>query len=162
MDDETMELLYRAAKVNVAIRNRYEVVKTQNPGARYFTYVLLLQSGRFYVGSTDNCFTRLLDHFSGTGNSAAWVREWGPPVRVLELMKNSRPDDEEYKYMEYATMFGWEAVRGGGHCKVIMSRPPPSLDTFARDDRRFEHMSRQEIDDIMEKIGALIRDSSKF
>ena len=150
-------LLYRAAAVSVALRRRYAMIK-DDPEARYFVYVLLLQSGKLYVGSTNNPYTRFLDHFTMLPTSAAWVKEWGPPVRVVELLRNCRADDEQYKYLEYASMFGWESVRGGGSCKVIMSRPPAGLAEFDRDpSRRFECVPRAEIDLIVRNVEALAR-----
>lgn len=146
-DEELSALLFRAATLAIAIRRRYEVLRVES---RYFVYVLLLQQGKLYVGSTNNPYTRLYDHYFTTSSSAAWVREWGPPVRVVELLRNCRDDDEQYKYMEYASMFGWENVRGGSSCRVIMDRPPPGLATFERDfSRTFEHVPRTEIEQLV-------------
>jgi hypothetical protein len=156
-DVSLMAVLYRAAAINIAVRRRYTAIK-DDPDARYFVYVLLLQSGKLYVGSTNNPYTRFLDHFLVTPSSAAWVREWGPPVRVVELLQNCRADDEQYKYYEYASMFGWENVRGGTNCRVIMPRPPPGLDAFERDPmRKFEFVPRAEIDCIVRDAMALGR-----
>lgn len=150
-------LLYRAASISVALRRRYAMIK-DDPEARYYVYVLLLQSGKLYVGSTDNPYTRFLDHFLTLPSSAAWVKEWGPPIRVVELLRNCRADDEQYKYMEYASMFGWENVRGGGCCKVIMSSAPNGLDQFERDPaRKFEHVPRAEVDTIVRTVEGLAR-----
>ena len=94
MPDADMMLLYEAALLAAAIRHMYLGVKA-HLSARYFTYVLLLQQGKIYVGSTDNIYTRLADHFSGSPSSALWVKEYGPVVRVVEICKNCRAEDEQ-------------------------------------------------------------------
>jgi len=155
--DSLHALLYKTAALNVALRRRYAAIK-DDPEARYFVYVLLLQSGKLYVGSTDNPYTRFLDHFLMSPSSAAWVKEWGPPIRVIELLKNCRADDEQYKYLEYSSMFGWENVRGGGSCRVIMSNPPNGLLNFERDpSRTFDFVSRADIESIVRDARALAR-----
>ena len=146
-----MGLLHEAAVLASAIQGMYRKVK-DHPTARYFVYVLLLQEGKLYVGSSDNIYTRLRDHFTSSSNSAAWVREWGPPLRVVEIIRNATPDDEHYKYTEYAEKFGWDSVRGGGCCRVLMSHEPPSVRSFTRRLGPFDHLTRLEIDDIVEKV----------
>jgi hypothetical protein len=153
--DVDMDLLYEAAVLAAAIRGMYAQVKT-HPNARYFVYVLLLQHGKLYVGSTDNPYVRLADHFACSPSSAAWVREWGPPVRVIEMVRDATLDDEHYKYAEYADKFGWDAVRGGGCCRVMMSHEPPSVKMFARrPNDSFQYLSRAEINDIVSKVTQL-------
>lgn len=146
-----MSLLHRSFLVTVAIRGMYERIK-RNPAGRFFVYVLLLQEGKFYVGSTDNPYSRLWDHFRCSSNSALWVREWGPPVRVVEIARNCSPEDEHYKYAEYADKFGWMNVRGGGCCRLVMSREPSSVARFARKPDTLEYLTRAEIDDLVAKI----------
>jgi len=150
-DDVDMMMLYDAAVLAAAIRTMYARVKRHH-SARYFVYVLMLQEGRFYVGSTDNPYVRFADHFACNSSSAAWVREWGPPVRVVEVLRNTSPEDEHYKYTEYAEKFGWDAVRGGGCCRVLMSHEPPSVRSFTRRAEPFEYLTRSEIDDLVEKV----------
>ena len=154
MPDADMMLLYEAALLGAAIRQMYLNVKT-NPSGRYFTYVLLLQEGKIYVGSTDNVYTRLADHFSGSPSSALWVKEYGPVVRVIEICKNCRAEDEQYKFTEYADKFGFENVRGGGCCRLLVSQEPPSVTNFARKPDDFEYLSRAEIDDVVHKVKTL-------
>ncbi len=153
--DAPMDLLYNAAVIASTIRATYHKIKS-HPTARYFVYVLLLQDGKFYVGSTDNPYMRFVDHFMCSNNSAAWVREWGPPIRVVEMIKNASGEDEHYKYAEYAEKFGWDNVRGGGCCRMFMHREPPSVTTFTRKAEAFEYMSRTEIDDIVSKVNCLV------
>jgi hypothetical protein len=151
-----MALLHEAAVLASAIRGAYRVAKSHGSTTRYFVYVLLLQSGKLYVGSTDNPFVRFGEHFACSPSSAAWVREWGPPVRVVEMCRDCRSQDEHYKYAEYAEKFGWENVRGGGCCRVIMTQEPPSVAAFSRGNgpagSDFQYLSRAEIDDIVAKV----------
>ena len=150
-----MMLLYEAAILAASIRAMYLEIKDHS-AARYFVYVLLLPEGKIYVGSTDNIYTRLVDHFTCSPSSSLWVREYGPPVRVVEISKNCRPEDEQYKFTEYADKFGFEQVRGGGCCRLLVSHEPPSVKNFSRrPDGEFEYLTRAEIDDIMHKVRAL-------
>jgi len=149
-----MMVLYEAAALAAAIRLMYSRIK-DHPTARYFVYVLLLQDGKFYVGNTDNPYVRLGDHFSCSSSSAAWVREWGPPVRVVEMIRNASAEDEHYKYTEYAEKFGWDNVRGGGCCRVLMSHEPPSVRGFTRRHDDLDYLTRAEIDDLVAKVRAL-------
>lgn len=149
-----MTLLHEAFQNTMAVRKMYQQTK-RHPTARYFVYVLLLQDGKFYVGSTDNPYTRLWDHFQCSSNSALWVREWGPPVRVVEIARNCSPEDEQYKYAEYADKFGWINVRGGGCCRLVMLREPTSVSQFARKPDSLEYLTRAEIDDIVAKIKSI-------
>lgn len=149
MADVDMDLLYDAAVMAAAVRAMYARVKTVQ-SAKYFTYVLLLQHGKIYVGNTDNIYARLRDHFYG--ESSKWVREWGPVERVVEIIRNSGPDDERYKYSEYADKFGWANVRGAGWCKVLMASAPSVVRNFSRKADDFDYLTRAEIDDILDKI----------
>lgn len=154
MPDADMMLLYEAALLAGAIRQMYADAKA-HANARYFTYVLLLQEGKIYVGSTDNIYTRLSDHFSGSPSSALWVKEYGPVVRVVEICKNCDASDEQYKFAEYADKFGYENVRGGGCCRLLVSQEPPSVTNFTRRPDTNEYLTRAEIDDIVRKVKAI-------
>lgn len=151
-DDDVMPLLREAAVLAATIRGVYARIKSV-PSARYFVYVLLLQNGKLYVGSTDNPYARLAQHWACSHESAGWVREWGPPVRVVEMCRDCRAEDEHLKYAEYADKFGWQNVRGGGCCRVIMTQEPPSVAAFARPpDAAFVYLSRAEIDEIVATV----------
>lgn len=117
------KMLLDAARLNLRIRREYARIK-RDPAARYYTYVLLLQRGKLYCGSSDNIFMRLLDHTLGTPSAALWVKEHGPIERVVEITRNCSREDEHYKTLEYMSLFGWENVRGAGWCKLDMHRPP--------------------------------------
>lgn len=147
--DSLEELLLKSAELNVQIRRLYQTVKP-SAETRYYTYVLLLQRGRVYVGNSDNIYVRLMEHFLQSNHSSQWVREHGPPVRVMELIRNSSSDDETYKTLEWCDLLGHDNVRGAAYCKLEYRGPPPALMNFRRDPQRtFEYMSRDEIDEVV-------------
>lgn len=148
-DGDLDALLRQSAQLGIRIRQKYMMIK-HSLDAKYFTYVLLLQNGCIYVGNSDNIYSRLMEHFELSPMSSCWVREHGPVVRVLEIMKSSIKDDELYKTMEWCDIMGWEKVRGAGYCRVDVLQPPPPLANFRRDPgRQFRYLSREEIEDIV-------------
>jgi hypothetical protein len=124
-------MLLDAARLNVRIRRHYASVK-RHASARYYTYVLLLQRNKIYVGSSDLLVQRLLEHRTMSPASAKWVREHGPVERVVEVAVNCGPEDEMYKTLEYMSLFGWQHVRGSYWCRSDMRAPPPALAWFER------------------------------
>lgn len=146
------QMLLQSAKLQVAIRRQYARLK-KDPAARYFTYVLQLHSNKFYVGSSDSIYTRLLDHCLMSASSAIWVRQHGPVMRVVEVSRNCSKDDEAYKTLEYMSLFGWQNVRGAAYCRSCMRAPPGHLADFVRDpERKFDYMTRREIDEIVRVV----------
>ena len=144
------------ASAQTSVRLRRTLAKRKrDPSARYFTYTLLLRDGNVYVGSTDNVYVRLLDHYLMTSSSSVWVREHGPVQRVLEIVEDSTANDEKYKTLEYMSMFGWERVRGAGWCRSQMRSAPAALDTFVRDRADFAYMSRPRISDVVTEVTRL-------
>lgn len=159
---ETLEkLLLKSAELNVQIRRKYQAVKPSSE-TKYYTYVLLLQAGRIYVGNSDNIYTRLTEHFLQSTSSSNWVREHGPPIRVMEIIRNSCSDDERYKTLEWCELMGYENVRGAAYCKIDSRGPPPPLATFKRDPgRAFEYVCRDEIDSIVRMCKRLAAETLK-
>lgn len=148
-------LLLQSTRLSLAIRLEYARLK-KDPGAKYFTYVLQLQDGKFYVGNTDNIYTRLLDHKLMTPSSSMWVKEHGPVERVVEISRNCCKDDEHYKTLQYMAMFGWENVRGSSYCRLHMFSPPEALRTFVRTrDGEFEYMTSDEIKATLDAVDDL-------
>ena len=152
---QTLEpLLLQSARLAVTIRRTYARVK-RDPGARYFTYVLLLQDNKMYVGNTDNIYNRLLDHCLMSASSSVWVRQHGPVQRVVEISRDCSREDEMYKTMEYMCLFGWQNVRGASYCRPAMRAAPAALADFRRDStKRFDYLTRREIDQVV----AVVRD----
>lgn len=118
-------------------------------GPKYFTYVLLLQHGKLYVGETDNVYLRLADHIGMTATSAQWVRAHGPVRRVVEICVAAAPGDETHKTLEYMDMFGWENVRGAAFCKPAMRSAPRALGSYRRGGTAYAYMSREDIDEVV-------------
>lgn len=81
--------------------------------ARSVVYVLSLESGKFYVGWTNQRY-RLRTHFEGRG--ALWTKKH-KPIKVLEVIKGG-PDEEKQKTLEYAKKYGWHNVRGSDWCAL--------------------------------------------
>jgi len=155
--DEGYDLLFDAATKAVSIRNMYTSFWTNRQPARYFTYVLLLQHGKIYVGSTDNIYIRLMDHFMCSSMSAAWVREYGPPERIVEIIVGGLPDTESYVYCMYAERFGYTNVRGGGVCKLMVTHEPQVVKSFEPDGRIHRTLPRNAIIKIQGRVEHLIK-----
>lgn len=148
-DEQTIAL--RLAELNVRLR----VLK--KTAAKLYTYTLLLQEGCVYVGNTDNIYLRLVDHFGMTASSSQWVRAMGPVVRVMEIIRSTDDDDELAKTMEWVDLLGPEKVRGSTYCRVDARHPPSSFAGYKRDgSRRYEYMSRAEIDGVVRHVRSLV------
>ena len=155
--DALNALLLQHARTGVQINKLLATLK-RDSSARYFTYVLLLQRGNIYVGSSESIYKRLLDHWMMSPSSSLWVKEHGPIDRVLEISVNSTVDDERYKTLEYMSIFGHQRVRGGGWCRVASAGPPADLVDFTRGRSDFEYLSRKDIDSIMTEVEAMADD----
>ena len=152
--------LLQCARLAVTIRRAYARVK-RDPAARYYTYVLLLQDNKMYVGNTDNVYNRLLDHCLMSASSSVWVRQHGPVQRVVEISRDCCREDELYKTLEYMSLFGWKNVRGAGYCRPAMRAPPPALTAFRRDcGRHFDYLTRREIDEVVGVVRDLAEQQS--
>jgi hypothetical protein len=152
------EMMLRAAKMAVAVRIELGRAKP-DPAAKYYTYTLMLRNNKFYVGSTDNIYLRLLEHCLMTPASASWVKEWGPPTRLLDVIRKSRGDTEKYKTLEMMSMFSYENVRGAQYCRVDMRRPPIELEHFERQTSGpLEYLTVQEVADIWRCVQTMTSD----
>jgi hypothetical protein len=140
------ELVIESARLAVQLRKRFK--SGHGNQGRYYTYVLLLQDECIYVGSSNNIYIRLMEHHYDPTMSSNWVREHGPVIRVLEVIRDSSPVDETYKTLEYMSLFGWESVRGAGWCKIDI-RQPAALTLFERTRADFNYLTRTEIDDVL-------------
>jgi predicted GIY-YIG superfamily endonuclease len=162
MEDETLEnlLLQNAALVS-KIRRK---IRTMNAGeadpGKYYVYTLLLQNDNVYVGATDNIFSRIMDHFFIESRTSQWVREHGPPKRVLEIVENAQPTDETYFTLKWMSMLGWQSVRGANWCRIALKGPPAALLTFERSRNGFRYMSREKIDTILENARLLAEEEN--
>ena len=101
-------------------------MKKRKPLNPYSIYVLLLEDNYFYVGITRNLKQRYGKHCEGTG--ARWT-QIHKPVGVIEIRDTpivktpsaARLEDEVT--LEYAEIYGYNNVRGGGYCQQFPRWP---------------------------------------
>jgi len=161
MDYELMQVLRESAVANVHVFNRYKKMdRKYYNGNRYFTYALLLQNNKIYVGDTDNIYSRLMSHFEMSESSAKWVKLHGPVKRILEITYDAQLGAENERTLEYADIFGWENVRGGYHCMLELSKPPVSLENFRRGQMKHNFMQRDEIRQIELDIRKIVAEKN--
>lgn len=84
-------------------------------------YVLKLENDKWYVGISRNVQRRYREHCLGMG--AKWTKLHRPlqifETRELQIKKQGKACiREDAVTHEYAALYGWENVRGGGYCTV--------------------------------------------
>jgi predicted GIY-YIG superfamily endonuclease len=93
-------------------------------------YVLALQDGKYYVGSSTNIARRLQAHEEGTGS--AWTQKY-KPVSILSIHPSTelelRLNEEETTYDTMAK-FGISNVRGASFCNIDIAAD--ELETIAK------------------------------
>lgn len=80
-------------------------------------YVLELQHGKYYVGTTNNLQRRFQQHLDGTGSS--WTREHAP-LTVYRSVALEGPLHEDRVTKEMMLEHGIDNVRGGAYCKLVL------------------------------------------
>jgi predicted GIY-YIG superfamily endonuclease len=86
-----------------------------------FLYVLRLENGCWYIGSSRNVDKRFKTHQKGKG--AAWTKRH-KPLEIVETRPTGLTSDaeaallEDELTLEYARMYGTDCVRGGGYCQT--------------------------------------------
>jgi predicted GIY-YIG superfamily endonuclease len=100
-------------------------------------YVLKLQHGKYYVGSTGNLSRRIAEHCAGTGS--AWTRLHRPigTNAIVHRQRGNRFHEDAIVYT-YMSRYGRDNVRGGTHSSVVLSEA-------SRDDinRQLRHAGNQ-------------------
>ena len=86
-------------------------------------YTLLLEGDYFYVGFSAQVETRIAQHFLGTGSK--WTR-LHKPVQVLSCLPGDR-DLESVTTIALMCKHGWERVRGGAWCQVLLPACPAPI-----------------------------------
>ena len=155
---DLLEALRQSSLTNVHVSNEY--TKLGRPsyhtnGNRFFTYVLQLNNNKIYVGDTSNIYSRLISHFEMSESSAKWVKTHGPVKHVLEITYDAPPGAERERFMEYASIFGFDNVRGSCWCKDNMTKPY-GLDDFKRGKMSHKFLSRSEIRQVEKDIRAIV------
>ena len=78
-------------------------------------YVLRLQHGCWYVGSTSNLDRRVYQHRTGQGSE--WTKAH-PVIDVAEWVYCQYSEQEDEKTRTLMLKYGIHRVRGGHHCQV--------------------------------------------
>jgi len=92
------------------------IIQIYNPMSTNI-YVLKLQSGKYYVGKTDNLERRKQQHINGT--ASAWTKKY-KPVAVEKIIPNASPFDEDKYTKEYMSKYGIDNVRGGSYTQITL------------------------------------------
>jgi hypothetical protein len=77
-------------------------------------YILLCKENKYYIGSSNNIYDRLLNHKSD------WTKRY-KPIKVLEIIENTDFFDENKYTKIYMKKFGIDNVRGGSYCQMVLS-----------------------------------------
>lgn len=154
MQELLVDLLAIASAGN-ELKRKYRDIK-DDQAARYFTYVLKLShEGVIYVGSTDNVYTRLLQHITLDG-TAQVVKAYGPVVRLMRLYSGCGAHDEKLVTLELMAEHGHGMVRGASYCKVEpLPLEPPEVRTYQGGSVQGRRMNRAQMDAIMEEVRGL-------
>lgn len=98
------------------------VLQTDYPHVDSGVYVLRLEGGKYYVGSSEDIHRRLSNH------SSEWTKRYNP-IEVVDTFPayTGLKDLEREVTLMYMKEHGWENVRGAGWTKVDMKRPPKAL-----------------------------------
>ena len=81
----------------------------------FFIYVLECESGKYYVGKTDDLFRRLFEHWNGEG--AEWTK-LHKPIKVERVIETTSNFDEDRYTKEYMAKKGIYHVRGAAYTKI--------------------------------------------
>ena len=87
-------------------------------------YVLKLERGKYYVGSTVSKYAWRIDTH---GEQSVWTKKY-KPLEVIELHYNSNVYEKNRITLQYMAKYGIKNVRGGTFCKVIL--PQSHIDTL--------------------------------
>jgi len=75
-------------------------------------YILKLQSGKYYVGKTDNIDDRIQQHSNGV--ASFWTKKY-KFISVEQIIPNASDFDEDKYTKEYMLKYGIDNVRGGAY-----------------------------------------------
>lgn len=81
-------------------------------------YVLRLQSGKYYIGKSDNVALRYEQHVKGFGSE--WTKKY-KPISHIKTIENASPFEEDKITKEYMSKYGIENVRGGSYASIELS-----------------------------------------
>lgn len=98
----------------------------------FYTYVLELDQGKYYVGYAEKLSSRLHKHFAGRGS--VWTKKY-KPKRVLYLIPTNRVGHKtavNIVTIYFMDKFGWKNVRGGSYSTPRLVNPPLKLTDWNR------------------------------
>lgn len=81
-------------------------------------YVLKLQQNKFYIGSSDNVYKRITDHFHGKGSQ--WTKKY-IPIDIIEVIPECDIYDEDKITKKYMFKYGIDNVRGGSYVTINLN-----------------------------------------
>lgn len=83
-------------------------------------YVLKLQCGKYYIGSTVSKYLWRIDtHYNNQGSK--WTQIY-KPKKVVEVHYNCDEYEEDRITLKYMSKYGIENVRGGTFCKIVLPK----------------------------------------
>jgi predicted GIY-YIG superfamily endonuclease len=80
-------------------------------------YVLKLQNGNYYTGTTVDLSRRFDEHWNGT--ASAWTNKY-PPISVDSVYRDKSNLEEDLKVKELMSIYGIDKVRGGSYSNVTL------------------------------------------
>jgi predicted GIY-YIG superfamily endonuclease len=83
---------------------------TQSHNKEPYVYVLKLADNKYYVGYTEDIYTRLCSHFDGEGS--AFTQKYHP-ISVLKLIPQGSEELEDIVTLEMMQKYRKDNVRGG-------------------------------------------------
>lgn len=89
-----------------------------------YLYTLQLQSGKYYVGKSDDPDTRFLAHKNGNG--AVWTKIH-KPVKILEIRELKGEHDETNTTKDMMKKYGVDNVRGGAYTQSVLDDATKSV-----------------------------------
>ena len=84
-----------------------------------FVYILQLEKGKYYVGSTKTPYKRISEHFKNNG--AAWTKKY-KPIEIIEVIQDCDIYDEDKYTRKYMDTYGIDNVRGGSYCTMTLNQ----------------------------------------
>lgn len=81
-------------------------------------YVLRLESGNYYIGKSNDVYSRYQTHLNGDGS--AWTRKY-KPISLVKTVENVSPFEEDKVTKEYMSKYGIDKVRGGSYVELELN-----------------------------------------
>ena len=84
-----------------------------------YIYILELEDDCYYIGRTNDVNKRYEYHKLGYGST--WTK-LHKPIRILEIVEDASPYDEDRYVKEYMAKYGIDKVRGGTYVKTNLDK----------------------------------------